>query len=100
MLRTPSCRAWTDHLDPFAENEVDEGLGDEETLPLTSGDYPQLNCALGFEPIPTGPLPPGTAGAPPLFVPVEPPPLAPGMTEPIPPPEPAHMNQLRLLRLE
>ncbi len=57
-------------------------------------------CALGFEPIPTGPLPPGTAGAPPLFVPVEPPPLAPGMTEPMPPPEPAHMNQLRLLRLE
>ena len=34
------------------------------------------------------------------FVPAEPPPLAPGLTEPLPEPNPDHMHQLRLLRLE
>jgi hypothetical protein len=33
------------------------------------------------------------------FDPAEPPPLAPGMTEELPDPDPAHMHQLRLLRL-
>ena len=34
------------------------------------------------------------------FTPVEPPPLAPGMTETLPPPDPAHMHQLRVIVLE
>jgi hypothetical protein len=29
-----------------------------------------------------------------------PPPLAPGLTVPMPPPAPAHMHQLKLLRLQ
>lgn len=33
------------------------------------------------------------------FVPVDPPPLAPGMTEPVPDPDPDEMHQLKLLRL-
>ncbi len=40
----------------------------------------------------------GAAPAP--FVPAEPPPLAPGMTEPVPPADPEHMHTLRLLRIE
>ncbi len=38
-----------------------------------------------------------TAGG---FIAAEPPPLAPGMTEPLPAPDPLHMHQLKLLRLE
>jgi hypothetical protein len=34
------------------------------------------------------------------FQAAEPPPLAPGLTEPVPPPDPDHMHQLRLLRLD
>jgi hypothetical protein len=34
------------------------------------------------------------------FMPADPPPLAPGLTEPVPAPDPAHMHQLKLLRLE
>ena len=34
------------------------------------------------------------------FVPAEPPPLAPGLTEPVAEPDPDHMHQLKLLRLE
>ena len=34
------------------------------------------------------------------FVPAEPPPLAPGLTEPVRPPNPDHSNQLRVIRLE
>jgi hypothetical protein len=34
------------------------------------------------------------------FDPAEPPPLAPGMTEPVEDPDPDHMHQLRLLRIE
>jgi len=34
------------------------------------------------------------------FVPAEPPPLAPGLTEPLPPPDPDHMNQLKLIRMD
>jgi len=33
------------------------------------------------------------------FEAAEPPPLAPGLTEPVPPPDPDHMHQLKLLRL-
>jgi len=33
------------------------------------------------------------------FVPVEPPPLAPGMTEPLPAPDPDHAHQLKILRI-
>ncbi|MCU0726122.1 MAG: hypothetical protein MUE73_10080 [Planctomycetes bacterium] len=41
-----------------------------------------------------------TGGAVPRdFTPAEPPPLAPGMTEPVPAPDPADMHQLKLLRL-
>jgi len=32
------------------------------------------------------------------FTPVEPPPLAPGMTEEMPAPDPDHMHQLKLIR--
>ena len=34
------------------------------------------------------------------FIPAEPPPLAPGLTEPVPPPNPDDMHQLKILRLE
>jgi hypothetical protein len=34
------------------------------------------------------------------FVPAEPPPLAPGMTEPVPPPDPQDMHQLKLLLVD
>lgn len=34
------------------------------------------------------------------FTPAEPPPLAPGLTEPVPPPDPDHMHQLRIARLD
>ena len=34
------------------------------------------------------------------FTPAEPPPLAPGLTEPVPAPDPEHMHQLKLLRLD
>lgn len=34
------------------------------------------------------------------FTPADPPPLAPGLTEPVPPPDPDHMHQLRFLRLD
>ena len=34
-----------------------------------------------------------------IFTPADPPPLAPGMTEPVPAPDPDHMHQLKLLRL-
>ena len=40
------------------------------------------------------------AGAPNEFQPAEPPPLAPGLTEPVDPPDPEDMHQLKLLRLE
>jgi hypothetical protein len=40
---------------------------------------------------------PGSAGD---FVPADPPPLAPGLTEPVPPPDPDHMHQLRIARLD
>jgi len=40
---------------------------------------------------------PGAAGD---FQPAEPPPLAPGLTEPVPAPDPDHMHQLKILRLE
>ncbi|MHC4858792.1 MAG: hypothetical protein ACYTDY_01725 [Planctomycetota bacterium] len=39
-------------------------------------------------------------GAAPDFTPAEPPPLAPGLTEPVPDPDPEHMHQLRLLRMD
>lgn len=42
----------------------------------------------------------GGAGAPEDFIPVNPPPLAPGLTEPVGMPNPLHRHQLRLLRLE
>ena len=34
------------------------------------------------------------------FMPADPPPLAPGLTEPVPPPDPAHRHQLKYLRLD
>jgi hypothetical protein len=34
------------------------------------------------------------------FVPAEPPPLAPGLTEPVRAPDPLHRHQLRLMRLD
>ncbi len=34
------------------------------------------------------------------FSPAEPPPLAPGLTEPVPAPDPDHMHQLKMLRLD
>ncbi len=34
------------------------------------------------------------------FQPAEPPPLAPGMTEPVAPPDPGHLHQLKVLRLD
>jgi hypothetical protein len=34
------------------------------------------------------------------FLPATPPPLAPGLTEPVPPPDPDHMHQLKMLRLD
>ena len=34
------------------------------------------------------------------FQPAEPPPLAPGLTEPLPAPDPDHMHQLKMLRLD
>ena len=34
------------------------------------------------------------------FRPAEPPPLAPGLTEPVPPPDPDDMNQLRIMRID
>jgi hypothetical protein len=40
---------------------------------------------------------PGSAGD---FIPAEPPPLAPGLTEPVPPPVPDDMHQLRIVRLD
>ncbi|MHC4731529.1 MAG: hypothetical protein ACYS6Z_13200, partial [Planctomycetota bacterium] len=40
---------------------------------------------------------PGSADG---FTPAEPPPLAPGLTEPVPPPVPDHMHQLRIARLD
>ena len=39
------------------------------------------------------------ANSPGGFQPAEPPPLAPGLTEPVPPPDPDHMHQLKILRL-
>ena len=42
----------------------------------------------------------GAAGAPNEFQPAEPPPLAPGLTEPVDPADPDDMHQLKLLRLE
>lgn len=42
----------------------------------------------------------GFGGAPAPFVPAEPPPLAPGMTEPVPAPDPDHMHQLKLIRFQ
>ena len=52
-----------------------------------------------------GPMPAvGTAGSAPLaaasFNPATPPPLAPGLTTPLPAPDPAHRHQLRYLRLD
>ncbi|MHC4451886.1 MAG: hypothetical protein ACYS0E_17400, partial [Planctomycetota bacterium] len=46
----------------------------------------------------------GAAGAPEAnsptgFTPAEPPPLAPGLTEPVAAPDPEHMHQLKILRL-
>ena len=41
---------------------------------------------------------PGTTSAP-GFIPADPPPLVPGMTELLPAPDPAHRHQLKLLRL-
>jgi len=44
-----------------------------------------------------------SAGGPvygPIFSPATPPPLAPGLTVPMPPPDPAHMHQLKLLRVQ
>jgi len=46
-----------------------------------------------------GPGIPGDASQPGSFIPVEPPPLAPGMTEPLPAPNPDHAHQLKLLRI-
>lgn len=40
---------------------------------------------------------PGSADG---FTPADPPPLAPGLTEPVPPPDPEHMHQLRIVRLD
>ena len=45
------------------------------------------------------PAPAAGAGAAEDFVPADPPPLAPGLTEPVPVPDPLHRHQLRLLRL-
>jgi len=39
------------------------------------------------------------ASSPEEFTPAEPPPLAPGLTEPVPAPDPDHMHQLKILRL-
>lgn len=47
-----------------------------------------------------GGLVPPNAAAAPNFRPVEPPPLAAGMTGPVPAPDPKHRHQLRLLRLK
>ena len=54
--------------------------------------------APGFGPEAGGVLDAPTAPEP--FVPAEPPPLAPGMTETMPLPDPDHMHQLRLIRIE
>jgi hypothetical protein len=37
---------------------------------------------------------------PPVFSPASPPPLAPGMTQPVPPVNPDHRHQLRIVRLQ
>lgn len=42
---------------------------------------------------------PGTVASP-IFVPAQPPPLAPGMTEPMPAPDPEHRHQLKMVRIE
>jgi len=47
-----------------------------------------------------GLVPPNALATPPSFRPVEPPPLAAGMTGPVPAPDPKHHHQLRLVRLK
>jgi hypothetical protein len=46
------------------------------------GDYMTINANVG------------------MFQLAQPPPLAPGLTEPVPPPDPTHRHQLKLLRLD
>lgn len=53
---------------------------------------------LGPEDVASPAAPSGGAGA--EFQAAEPPPLAPGLTEPMPPPDPEHAHQLKWLRLE
>ncbi|MBI2933896.1 MAG: hypothetical protein HYY16_19805 [Planctomycetes bacterium] len=56
-------------------------------------------CILGG-PAPMPALGGGMVAAPAPFVPATPPPLAPGMTEAVDPPNPDHMHQLKYLRLD
>ncbi len=76
--------------------------GDELVVVLDEETYDVYALCLGV-PTLAGAEAGGAAGAVPVaggFVPADPPPLAPGLTEPLPAPDPAHRHQLRLLRLD
>ena len=66
-------------------------------------DEQTFDGAVFFIGAPFAELADGVAGALPsaadIFTPADPPPLAPGMTEPVPAPDPDDMHQLKLLRL-
>ena len=66
-------------------------------------DEQTYDAAVFFLGAPFADLAVGVAGALPsaaeIFTPADPPPLDPGMTEPVPAPDPDHMHQLKLLRL-
>jgi hypothetical protein len=72
--------------------------GDEIVIAIDEVSYEAYWAFLG-PPIAVGFLD-GVPVAAAEFAPAEPPVLAPGMTDPVPLPDPAHMHQLRLLRLE
>ncbi len=93
--------------DPFQVTEVswfgyDATLdGDDVVVVYDEQTTDVFQIMLGIAPV-GAPAPgeatfPGSADG---FTPAEPPPLAPGLTEPVPPPDPDHMHQLRIVRLD
>jgi len=77
--------------------------GDEIVVAFDEDTYDAAGICLGAPfvgpPGGGGLAAPGIANSPPNFTPAEPPPLAPGLTEPVAVPNPLHQHQLHLLRI-
>ncbi len=74
--------------------------GDDIVVVYDEETYEGWYCVMDAPSVLSGGALDAAEGLPRDFTPAEPPPLAPGMTEPVPAPDPGDMHQLKLLRLD